>query len=248
MTGLLGIFLFILIDRPLGANSRKKSANSPSINVTTFQLSNGLKVILAPLDNVEAACVMLYHLTGARDDPPGSRGISHLYQVLMLAGTQNLDAMDRVNVIKKYGGSTDSSVNYDNSVFCQMIPESEINNALWFESERISSLKLEEQVIDRLKKIEYKRFQRLNTTNPHFRAVNWVKSKVFEGTVYQTPKYGNMEKIAGFSNRKIREVYDNFRNLSDIIVVISGKFNEVTIKDAVNKRFSGLSPGKRQRK
>lgn len=214
-------------------------------NITTFALPNGLRVILAPIDHIEAACVMLYHLTGARDDPPDLKGASYLYQTLMLGGTQNLDPLDRIMFIKKYGGSSNGIVDYDNSIFCQLVPDSEVNNALWLESERISSLRLEDQNIDVLKDNIYKRYSRLNSSNVHFRAISWVKSLVFEGTVYQTPIYGNLEQLMGFNNQKIKKIYENFSDLSDIIMVVTGKFNIAEVKETINKHFAGL-PGQRK--
>ena len=136
------------------------AADTP-IEVNTFQLSNGLKVILAPMDNVEATCVMFYHLTGVRDDPIDIKGASYLYQVLVLSGTQNLEPQDRTFFVKRRGGAVDNSVDYDNSVFCQIVPASEINNALWLESERIGSLKLEDRYIDGAKEYNYRIFSRL---------------------------------------------------------------------------------------
>jgi predicted Zn-dependent peptidase len=212
-----------------------------NIDVITFTLSNGLKVILAPLDNVEATCVMLYHLTGVSDDPPDMKGASYLYQTLMLGGTQNLDPLDRINFTKRYGGTSDGRINYDNSIFCLLVPDSELNNALWLESERIGSLRLEDQSIDILKNSLYKRFSRLNTSNVHFRATNLVKSVVFEGTVYQTPIYGDLGNMKTFNNRRIKRLYNNFVDLSRIIMVISGKFNVVEAKEAISKRFDRLS-------
>lgn len=210
---------------------------------TTFELSNGLKVILAPIENVESACVMMYHLNGTRQDPPSLRGISYLYEILMMmGGTQNLDPFDRVMFTRRYGGDSDGRVNYDNTIFCQVIPDTEINHALWMESERLSSLKLEDQSIDSLKNFIYRRFSRVNQNNISYYASSWVKQKVFEGTIYQAPIYGDLQKLKSIPNNKIKETYSRFQDLSNIILVISGKFNSWEVKDTINKRFGSL-PG-----
>lgn len=237
------VFLSIFMWASLCTSFPMQAASN--IDMITFTLSNGLKVILAPLDNVEATCVMLYHMTGVSDDPPDIKGASYLYQTLMLGGTQNLDPLDRINFTKRYGGSTDGRINYDNSIFCLLVPDTELNNALWLESERIGSLRLEDQSIDILKDNLYKRFSWLNNSNVHFRAANWVKSVVFEGTVYQTPIYGSLENIRTFSNRKIKRLYNKFVDLSRIIMVISGQFNVVEAKEAISKRFGELPPGEK---
>lgn len=208
----------------------------------TFELNNGLKVILAPIENVESACVMMYHLNGTRHDPPSVRGISYLYEILMMmGGTQNLDPFDRMMFTRRFGGDSDGRVNYDNTIFCQVIPDTEIHHALWMESERLSSLKLENQSINSLKNFIYRRFSRLNQNSIPYYASAWVKQKVFEGTLYQTPIYGDLQKLKAIPNHKIKETYNRFQDLSNIILVISGKFNSWEVKDTINKRFGPLA-------
>lgn len=224
------------------------AAAGSSIPVNTFQLHNGLKVILAPMENVDAVCVMFYHLNGVRDDPPDIKGASYLYETLMLSGTQNLDPRERMFFVKRNGGSTTNMVDYDRSVFCQLVPDSEVNNSLWFESERIHSLQLEDSHINRLKDLIYNRFSRLNDSNALFSADTWVRSRVFEGTAYETPIYGDLRMITGFNNRKVKSLYNKYRNLEDIIVVISGKFDIDEVKETLNKRFSSIVTPGRERK
>ena len=208
--------------------------------VSSFKLPNGLRVILSPSDGIEATCVLFYHLTGARDDPAEARGCSYLYKNLMFSSTQNLDPYEHIRFVKKNGGMNDSRINYDSSVFFQVIPDTKINYALWLEKERITSLLLTDRSMSLLKDNLYRRIYRLTNTNVNFRAVNWIKPIVFEGTVYQTPAYGNVEEIRSLDNQSIRKVYDNFRNPANIILVVTGKFNEAEIKKIIIKHFSQL--------
>ena len=75
-----------------------------SIPVSSFELPNGLKVILAPSNGLQSAAVCVYHMRGARHDPVVSRCISYLYQYLMFDGNENLEPLDHILFINKMGG------------------------------------------------------------------------------------------------------------------------------------------------
>lgn len=229
----LFLYLFLCLPTPMGAQSNVN-------NVTSFRLANGLRVILAPVNDIEATCVMLYHLTGVRDDPPGIRGGSYLYQNLMLGATQNLDVYDRIYFIKQYGGISNRIVNYDYSIFYQVIQESAVDHALWLESERIRSLQLTNRNITIQKDNVYIRNYRLLNSNVNFRAMDWIKRTLFEATPYEIPIYGKLEEIRNFDNQSILKLYNNFRNLSRIIMVIAGKFDLEELKKSINKHFATL--------
>jgi predicted Zn-dependent peptidase len=223
----------------------------PKINgafkINAYRLPNGLTVILSPDENIQATCVMSYHLTGVRDDSPEIKGASYLYQYLMFQGTENLDPYDRIMFAKRNGGTSSGRVNYDNSVFFQVIPDHQLNNAIWMESERIKSLKITDQVINHQKNTVFRRQSRLESSNVSFRAKNWVRSKVFEGTSYEKPLYGDLVKLRSFDNRKIKSIYDNYRDLTDLILVICGRFDELKVNQLIKKHFSHPFPKSRNK-
>lgn len=216
-------------------------ATAPSPAISSFQLSNGMRVILAPIDHMKATCVLFYHLTGTRDDPAAVKGGSYLYQTLMLRETQNLANFERLVYIKRSGGISNRRVGYDYSIFYQVVPASEINNALWLESERISSLKLSDRHIQTERNNIYRRYNRLNTSNIRVWSMNWIRSKVFQGTIYETPVYGKLDQLQKFNTSAIRGLYRNFTDLSRIVMVVSGKFEPAEIRRSVSKHFAGLS-------
>ncbi len=231
---ILGLLLFILyFSIPINA--------IPAAN-TTFKLPNGMQVILSPGSDTDATCILFYHLTGTRDDPPEVKGASYLYQYLMRLGTENLDAYDRFMLVSKNGGVNIERVNYDNSLFYQVIPDDMLKNSLWLESERIHSLRLSDRVIDFQKNSVFNRLSRLIEQNPGYRAGDWVKAQIFEHSAYQLPVYGDVAKIRDFNNNLIRKIYDNFRNYSDIIMVISGKIDLGKLPQYISEHFPGSTP------
>jgi zinc protease len=219
--------------------------SAQSVTVNSFELPNGLRVILSPSNDMQAAAVCVYHMRGARNDPADIRGMSYLYQYLMFDGNENLEPYDHVLFINKMGGTVSGRVNYDNAVFYELLPAQEINVALWLESERLKSLRLQDATIDAHKNQIFNRINRLLDTNQSFKAQVWVSSKVFEGSAYEYPLYGDLNRIRSLNNDRIREYYQNFQSLANILLIITGKFDINELRAGINQFFQNIPPGRR---
>lgn len=219
--------------------------SSQTINVSSFELPNGLKVILSPNNDMQTATVCIYNTNGARNDPADARGISFLYQYLLFDGNENLESYDHILFINKMGGVVSGRVSHDNSVFYEVLPASEINVALWLESERLKSLRLEDRNIDYHKNEIFARISRLGDSSLDFKAQNWITAKIFEGLPYAYPLYGDINRMRSLNNDRIRESYRKFQNLSNIYLIITGKFDINELKAGINKFFQNIPPGKR---
>ena len=219
--------------------------SAQTLAVSTFALPNGLKVILAPSSGMQAAAVCVYHMRGARQEPPDARGIAYLYQYLMFDGNQNLEPFDHVLFINKMGGVVSGRVNYDNAVFYDLLPAQEINVALWLESERLKSLRLNDANIDYQKNQIASRIGRLLESSPAYRAQTWVSSKVFEGSAYEVPLYGDLNRLRALSNDRVRDYYQYFQNLGNVLLIISGRFDINELRAGINRFFQDIPPGRR---
>ncbi len=212
----------------------------PAIRVSNFILPNGLTVLLSPDDTANSVCVLTYHKNGVTNDPSEIRGASYLYQSLMFLETDNLSPYERVRFIMKNGGRSSGKVNYDNSVFYQVVPGSDLNYALWLESERLQKLKLTDTKIIGQRKKVYDRIYKFSNRSIYFRSGEWVRKELYRDSIYKTPLYGYIEKLNTFDTGRIKRLYKYFTNPSNIILVISGKFDEEGIREKVERYFGSL--------
>lgn len=210
------------------------------IRVNYFTLPNGLTVLLSPDKTMNSVCVLTYHKNGTTSDPSDIRGASYLYQKLMFLETENLSPYERVRFIMKNGGRSSGKINYDNSVFYQVVPASDLNYALWLESERLQKLKLTDLAIIGQRKEVYDRIYKFINRSIHFRSGEWIRKELFRDSIYKTPLYGDIEKLNTFDTGRIKRIYQNFSNPKNIILVISGKFEEDEMREKINRYFGSL--------
>ncbi len=213
--------------------------SAENFNLKFFELPNGLRVIFSADENTRAVAICLYFLTGVRDDPQDIQGASFLYQYLLFQGTENFEPFDQVLFVNRNGGRIGGRVNYDNSFFYQVLPASQpqLDAALRYESERLKSLKLPDAVLDEQKNQVFNRLSHLLETNASQRAWTWVNGRLLEGTAYEHPLYGDLNKIRTFSNDRIRELYRNFQRLSNVVLLVAGRFDTSDLRNAVARYF-----------
>ena len=230
MRKLIYICFFLLLLAPLYS----------VIRVTHFSLPNGLTILLSPDETMNSVCVLTYHKNGTTSDPADIRGASYLYQKLMFLETENLSPYERVRFIMKNGGRSSGKINYDNSVFYQVVPSSDLNYALWLESERLQKLKLTDLAIIGQRKDVYDRIYKFINRSIHFRSGEWIRKELFKDSIYKTPLYGDIEKLNTFDTARIKRIYQNFSNPKNIILVISGKFEEDKIREKIDRYFGSF--------
>ncbi len=210
------------------------------IPATFYRLPNGLQVILSPAPHVEATTIMVYHKNGVIDDSSAVFGCSYMYREFLNAPTSNLAPYERAIFVESNGGRRNGKINYDNSWFSFLLPDSGYIKGLWVESQRISSLRLDTSLIGRSKHKLYSRIGEIIKHNHHVSSQEWVKQTLFRGSTYRLPIYGDIDAILTSSNQVILNSLKNYSNPANIILVICGKFDETIVKREINKHFGTI--------
>lgn len=106
-----------------------------------FRLANGLSVILAPVPGRRFSAVAVTYHVGAAEVPEGWTGLAHLTEHLMFSGTDVLDEVE-VYLRLEAAGAIDRNgeTGPDRSVFYEVLPSAQLEQALYLESHRMARL------------------------------------------------------------------------------------------------------------
>lgn len=117
--------------------------NAPAVNeqVTSYRLSNGLEVVLLRDARLARVAVSVGYRVGARNDPPGYRGLAHLVEHMMFEGLRDAEHSDFFDYLAD-GGSTDANAttDLDRTIYFEEVPRERLDVALWLESRRMGYL------------------------------------------------------------------------------------------------------------
>lgn len=188
-------------------------------------MSNGLNVVL--LEDRASPVITLavvYH-TGSRDDPIGKTGLAQLMQSIMFSGTDNVPPMGHFAMIRRYGGIANAFVTEDYIIFYQTLTSSQLRLALWLESERMRSLKIENSFFLRQKELlisEVKDRLEKEAFAEGFIKLNEVS---FINFPYAHPVMGYVEDIENIGLEDVKNYYKNYFQPSNAWLILVGDFD-----------------------
>ena len=235
--------IFLILFYNCNVEAKKQNCNNiPELNLKfeKYQLKNGLTVILHEDEsNPIVAMRMVYRAGFSNEIESKTYGSANVMLRLMEKGSKNYSqnfnrALEQIGAV-----DIDNFVNEDTIVFSSVLPVESLEQALWFESERLANIinsitdeRLEEQLTLNEKVIE--------KNSQNFDAI--VKNRISEQSFFAKHPYarinnGLADRETGPSLHQLRRWSKNYIRPNNSILVLSGMFNIEEIKPIIKKYF-----------
>src|SRR5580658_3747549 len=124
----------------LAATAAQAQKVAPPIAFQERVLPNGLKVITSLDRTTPNVTVQVWYGVGSKNDPPGRSGFAHMFEHMMFKATRDMPAENMDRLTEDVGGMNNAFTQDDTTAFYEVIPAADLQRLLWAESERMSSL------------------------------------------------------------------------------------------------------------
>jgi zinc protease len=216
--------------------------------VTEHQLDNGLKVLITEDHKAPIATFQLWYKVGARNEPAGKTGISHLLEHMMFKGTKKYGSKVFSRIVQRNGGIDNAYTTKDYTMYFQTMASDRIGLSIELEADRMQNLlldsddvKFERSVVMEERRLRYE-------DDPQRSLYEEIVATAFKVHPYQNPVIGWMSNIASIEREDLRSHYRKFYAPDNAIIVIAGDVHTEETMDKINVHFGsipkGLSRGK----
>ena len=137
----------------------------------SFELKNGLKVIVHEDHSTKQVVLNVLYQVGSRDEDESKTGFAHLFEHLMFGGSKNIDSFDEP--LQKVGGENNAFTSPDLTNYYITIPSNNLETAFWLESDRMLSLSFNPEVLEVQRKVVIEEFKQRYLDQPYGDA--WLK-------------------------------------------------------------------------
>ncbi len=216
----------------------------PALPFETYQLANGLDVILNEDHSLPTVCVNVWYHAGSRNELPGTYGLAHLSEHLMGQGTVNSD-VNYMDLVSRIGGDTNGATWEDATDYWVSVPSNQLAAALWLYADMMGFLvpalteeKLaneREVVINEKRQIEGEPYAAQDSI---LKALLYPPDHPYSRTII-----GLMEDLQTITLSDVTDYYERFYIPNNASLCIAGDFDPAEAKAMVAKYFGPISPG-----
>jgi len=211
------------------------------IDYTRHVLDNGLTVICNTDTSTPFVSVNILYKVGARDEHPHRTGFAHLFEHLMFGGSIHIPDYDYH--VQRAGGESNAFTNNDYTNYYVTIPATNIETALWLESDRMLSLAFSAQSLDVQRNVVIEEFKQRYLNHPY--GDIWLKLRplCYHVHPYQWPTIGkSIAQIEGATLDEVKDFFHRFYAPNNAILSISGNISAPQALEWVKKWFGDIPP------
>ena len=219
-------------------------------NPHTFQLENGMDVVVLPNHRAPVVLHMVWYKVGSAEEPAGKSGIAHLLEHLMFKGTPKYPDGEFSKRIAEYGGQENAFTSLDYTGYYQTVATDQLDMVMEMEADRMTNLVLnvEDVTTERAVVLE-ERNQRIET-KPAARLREQANQKLYPaGHPYGRPIIGWRDELEKLTREDALAFYKQHYAPDNAILVVAGDVTVDRVKALAEKHYgpiepSGLAPRK----
>jgi len=190
--------------------------------VTTYQLDNGMDVVVIEDHRAPVVVHMLWYRAGSADEPVGSSGVAHYLEHLLFKATDTVESGEFQRIVAENGGSDNAFTSYDYTGYFQRVSADRLPLMMQYEADRMNNLVLtEDDIVSERGVILEERNQRTENS-PNALAREQMRASQFLNHRYGVPIIGWKHEMETLDMDDALSFYDLYYSPNNAILVVAG--------------------------
>ena len=213
----------------------------PPIHFQKSTLANGLTVITSVDRTTPNVTVQVWYGVGAKNDPPGRSGFAHLFEHMMFKATRDIPSEGLDRLTEDVGGMNNAFTSDDNTTFYEVIPASHLQQLIWAEADRMSTLQVDDANFHSEREVVKEELRQRVLADPYGRFFRYlIPAATFQVHPYKRSAIGSIEDLDASTLDDVRAFHATYYRPEDAALVVIGNFDERQLNDWIERYFAPL--------
>lgn len=231
------------MDRIIDATLRANATGGPKISFTEYDLENGLHVILAPSHRVQLVVANLWYHVGSKDDPPSRTGFAHLFEHMMFQGSKHVGKAEHFKYVLSAGGLLNATTNVDRTNYFETLPSSELETALWLESDRLLTLNVTHENFENQRAVVKEERRQRYDNRPYGTVWENIARRLWPTSGYHWTTIGSMDHLDQATVGDAQAFHAEYYKPNNCSLAVVGDFKESEVRRLIERYFGSIPKG-----
>ncbi|MEZ4916108.1 MAG: pitrilysin family protein [Chitinophagales bacterium] len=212
-------------------------------NVKEFKLANGLTILIDEDENTPLVTVNLLYKVGSKNESESKTGFAHLFEHFMFEGSKNIKHFD--SHLQKAGGSNNAFTSKDLTNYYETLPATNIETALWLESDRMLELDFNQKSLDTQISVVCEEFKQNYLNKPYGDVWFLISELCYKVHPYKWPTIGKeLAHIQAITLQDTKDFFYTYYRPNNAILSIVGGVKAAELLPQIEKWFGDIPKGK----
>ena len=211
------------------------------MSAKTITLNNGLTILLDHF-NSNTLSIGLWLNVGSVNESKKQLGIAHMLEHMAFKGTKTRNAFDISKEIEDVGGDINAYTSKENTAYYVKLLPSNYELGIEILSDIFLNSTFPKEEIERERGVIISEIGQSNDM-PDDKVFDKFYSLAYENQSIGKPILGTRVSVSGFNKDDLKEFCNLYYNPSNLIIGISGKFDEKIIVNQIKNTFEFLKSG-----
>ena len=213
------------------------------MNFDKTTLSNGLRVITAPMSAMESATVQILIGSGSRDEDVKKQGLAHFLEHMVFKGTKKYPTSAVISAaVDGIGGEINASTGKERTGYYIKAWERYLSLAFDILSQFISAPILKEREIEKEKGVIIEEIAMYEDL-PMYKAPYLFEELLFDKTSLGLDTSGTPETVRSMEKKDFAGFITDHYQPKNMVLSVAGKFEREAVLELAEKYFGKLKSG-----
>ncbi len=211
-----------------------------SLKVEEFQLANGMKVLVHEDHDVPSVAMYFFYKIGARNERPGTTGISHYFEHMMFNGAKKYGPKQFDVQMEKAGGRNNAYTTRDVTVYTDWFPPSALELMFDMEADRIRDLNFDPKIVESERGVVYSERRSGVDNNPFGALFEQLNAVAYTAHPYQFPVIGWPSDIESWTMDDLKAHFKMGYAPNNCVMVVTGDVSPAAVLTLAKKHLEPI--------
>ena len=217
------------------------SATAASTGVTTFELENGMQVVVVEDHRAPVVQHMVWYRAGSADETSGTSGVAHFLEHLLFKATDTLAEGELSATVAANGGRDNAFTSFDYTAYFQRVAADRLEIMMRMEADRMRNIRLTETNIETERKVIIEERNQRTENNPRALLSEQMRAVQYHNHRYGVPIIGWMHEMETLDMEDVLGFYETYYHPNNAILVVSGDVEPNEVRRLAT-RYYGVIP------